>query len=281
MIIDFHTHIFPDVIVEKALHNLSEAISFVPYFDGTDIGILKDMERTGINYSIILPVATKDEQVEIVNDQTIFMNKKEDKKIIFFGTMHPNYKDYKKELKRLKDNGVQGIKLHPVYQFVDMDSDSYVDIVNEAFSLGLIVVFHAGLDPGFPERLYSTYTKILSFLDKIDLNKGTLVLAHMGSLDEHKESYEYILGKNLYIDTAMSFGTIHHMKKGYVDITDRELIIKMIKKHGSEKVLFGSDNPWIDVKSMVDVINSLPLTQEEKDNILFKNACKLLSMKEE
>ena len=71
------------------------------------------------------------------------------------------------------------------------------------------------------------------------------------------------------------------MEKGYVDITDRELIIKMIKKHGSEKVLFGSDNPWIDAKSMVDVINSLPLTQEEKDNILFKNACKLLSMKEE
>ena len=55
-----------------------------------------------------------------------------------------------------------------------MDSDSYVNIVNEAFSLGLIVVFHAGLDPGFPERLYSTYTKILSFLDKIDLSKGTL-----------------------------------------------------------------------------------------------------------
>ena len=280
MIIDFHTHIFPDVIVEKALNNLSKAISFVPFFDGTDIGILKDMERTGVNYSIILPVATKPEQVEIVNDQTIFMNKRE-KKIIFFGTMHPDYIDYKKELKRLKDNGVKGIKLHPVFQLKDMDSDSYVDVVNEAFKLGLIVVFHAGLDPGFPERLYSSYKKILSFIDKIDLSKGNLVLAHMGSLDEFNESYEYILGKNLYIDTAMSFGTINHMEKGLVDITDRDLIIKMIKKHGSEKILFGSDNPWMDAKSMVDVLNSFPLTKEEKDNILFKNACKLLSIKEE
>ena len=167
-----------------------------------------------------------------------------------------------------------------MHNFIAIDI-KYINIVKEAFSLGLIVLFHAGLDPGFPGVDYSSYKRTVSLLDKLDLNKGVLILAHMGSLDELNESYEYILSRNVYIDTAMCIGTIHDMDKGFIDINNKELILKMIKKHGSEKVLFGSDNPWIDALSMVDAINSLPLREEEKQNIFYKNACRLLSIKEE
>ncbi|MBP5343256.1 amidohydrolase family protein [bacterium] len=276
MIIDFHTHIFPDSIANYAMERLENRIKYHPSYDGKIDSLLSNMQKNGIDYSVVLPIATKPSQVEIINDESIKINKTY-KSIIPFGTMHPDYQNYKEELRRLKENGIKGVKLHPIYQKCDIDSPKYIDITKEAFKLNLMVIFHAGLDPGFIGALYSSCTKIRSFLNKINLDDGILILAHMGSLLEPNDSYEYILSKNLYIDTAMSLGTINTYD-GIKDITDIDMFLKMIKKHGSDKILFGSDNPWIDSKSMVDIINDLSIDRCDIDNILYKNAYRLLKI---
>jgi hypothetical protein len=62
MIIDFHTHCFPDAIAEKALPLVAEKGGVTPASDGKISGLLASMKQFGIDYSVILQIATKSTQ---------------------------------------------------------------------------------------------------------------------------------------------------------------------------------------------------------------------------
>lgn len=51
-----------------------------------------------------------------------------------------------------------------------------------------------------------------------------------------------------------------------------------MRAHGSEKVLFATDSPWAEQKRFVDVMEKMDITEEERENIMGKNALKLLGM---
>ena len=51
---------------------------------------------------------------------------------------------------------------------------------------------------------------------------------------------------------------------------------EMIKNHGYEKFLFGSDFPMWDFKGELNIIDQLGLSDKEKEAILYGNAKKLL-----
>ena len=53
---------------------------------------------------------------------------------------------------------------------------------------------------------------------------------------------------------------------------------KIIKKHGAEKILFGSDFPWHLPSQEIDLINSLELSASDKELILGGNAERLLGI---
>lgn len=50
----------------------------------------------------------------------------------------------------------------------------------------------------------------------------------------------------------------------------------MIKNHGYEKFLFGSDFPMWDFKGELSIIDQLGLSDKEKEAVLYGNAKKLL-----
>ena len=50
----------------------------------------------------------------------------------------------------------------------------------------------------------------------------------------------------------------------------------IIKEHGSDKILFGSDNPWENPADTLQALKELKLSDEEYENITFKNAKRLL-----
>ena len=52
----------------------------------------------------------------------------------------------------------------------------------------------------------------------------------------------------------------------------------LCKKHGTDRILFGTDCPWADQKAYVDAFGTLPFTQEEQASILGGNAASLLNM---
>ena len=116
MVIDFHTHIFPDKIAAKSIAHLEEASGIMAATDGTLQGLLNSMEKNNVDLSVILPVVTKPSQFETVNQFAAEVNRKYNGKLISFGGIHPDSEDYKAELDKIKELGLIGIMLHPDYQ---------------------------------------------------------------------------------------------------------------------------------------------------------------------
>ena len=71
MIIDFHTHAFPDQIAERAVGKLAAIANLEPQHDGTVSDLLRKMEKSGVDASVILNIATNPKQMTNVNNFAI------------------------------------------------------------------------------------------------------------------------------------------------------------------------------------------------------------------
>ncbi len=282
MIIDFHTHTFPTQISSKVLAKLSR-LSHTQYFtDGSVPGLLASMQDAGVAYSVNLPVMTNKEQVEKVNtaliaDQEALFRQG----IITFGGMHPDYPDYKTELLRLKECHIPGIKIHPAYQGTDIDDIRFMRIIDFASELGLIVLTHAGIDIGIYDRNYTSVRQILTLIEKIHPPK--LVLAHMGNWARWDDVERDLTGAPVWFDTAFAIGAITPDKAGsgtpYLSHNlSEEAFVRIVRKHGANKILFATDSPWESQKDYIARIESMPLAKSEKEQIFSKNAQKLLGI---
>lgn len=275
MIIDFHTHIFPDNVAIKAIPLLEQKANIKAYTNGTLADLSKKTKEAGIDYSLVLPVATSAKQTKSINDFAIMINSK-NINVISFGGMHPDYEDYEAELIRLKDNNIKGIKLHPQYQNSFIDDEKYINIIDKAFELNLIVIIHAGIDIGIEGETKATPNRIINMWNSLK-HRGILVLAHMGSWQMWDDVYDNILGKEFYIDTAFSLDNVIQGNES-LELMKEEEIIRFINKHGSDKILFATDSPWAEQKKYLDFINNLEIDEKDKKNILGLNAKKLLNI---
>ncbi len=280
MVIDFHTHTFPDKIAARAISKLSQEAHLVPHTDGTAWGLASSCGEAGIDLAVILPVATSPEQVVTINDSALKINE-EGSALLSFACMHPDFGEYKKELFRIKEHGFKGIKLHPVYQKTDIDDISFLRILNCAAELDLIVVTHAGLDVGFPLEMQSSPDKCKHAWDEIGPFK--FVLAHMGGWKNWAEAKELFAGSGVWIDTSFSTDKMDTLTDGYWSEDEKKLLtpdsfMDMINAFGANKVLFGTDSPWSDLRYSLDFINDLPLSPGDKNLILGENAVELLKL---
>ena len=66
MIIDFHTHTFPEKIAAQTIAYLSEKGNTKPYREGTLSALIETQKQSGVDISVVLPVATLPKQVESV-----------------------------------------------------------------------------------------------------------------------------------------------------------------------------------------------------------------------
>ena len=264
MIIDFHTHIFPDKIAKSALNSLSKRAQLSPFYDGTLGGLLISMKKSAIDLSVALPIATRADQTVSINNFALSVNQMQSR-VISFGTMHPDFEGYKEEMDRLKENHIIGIKMHPVYQNFYVDDETVLPIYEYAAKIGLVLVVHGGIDIGYPGVLKCTPLRCRRVVDRI---KGLkFVVAHMGGYECWDEVEEYLIGQKVYIDTSFSSQKLDPIR-----------MTKMIQKHGADKMLFATDAPWAGQKEEVKKINAMPLSEEEKELIFHKNAENLLGL---
>ena len=68
MLIDFHTHCFPDPVAAKAIPKLAGIGGLTPFTDGTVGGLLREMDRCGVSHAVCLNIATNSHQQPKVND---------------------------------------------------------------------------------------------------------------------------------------------------------------------------------------------------------------------
>ena len=239
MIIDFHTHCFPDWLAERACRMLIKNSGMVtPFHDGTVAGLRRraaDISLLGV------------------------------KGIVPFGSVHPEAEDAFDELERLAASGIKGVKFHPDNQNFYVDEDRMIPIYEKIASLGLITLFHCGLDIGMPEPVHCTADRLARVLDVF--GDAPVVAAHFGGICSWYATEKYLIGRNLYLDTAYSYG-----------IMPPSVGKRLIAEHGADKILFGSDSPWNSPKAILGLIDLFELSDSEKEAVLGGNAQRLLGI---
>ena len=259
MIIDFHTHCYPDLLAKKALGNVPKDSPFGAFYDGTLPGLVDYIRRCGVERAVTLHIATRPDYVRSVNDWAAVCQSTEN--IYAFGTIHPEFKDYKEEIKRLKAQGIRGLKFHPYYQQFDVDDRRVYRIYEAAAGEGMIMLFHTGVD----SRNAGDYCSPKKFHRFVCDFKGAMIVgAHLGGMFWWQEAFDLLLGKDIYLDTSCAFRFLSEEEK-----------VRLLKEHDNKRILFGSDTPWVDIADDIKALESY-LTKENKDDIFYNNAMELL-----
>lgn len=282
MIIDIHTHTFPEKISARAIEKLSLASHCQPFTNASNTELLAAMEKAGVDLSVIVPVATNPGQVVKVNDSAAAICEQyQDQGLHSFGCIHPDFDDYRTELARIQSLGLKGIKLHPVYQGVDIDDIRFLRILDRAGELGLIVLTHGGQDIGFPGVVHVSPAQCRRTLEQV--GPFTFIIAHMGGWHDWTEVPENLAGTGAFIDTSFSTGSFTPLSDGYWKPGEEQMLdeagfVSIVRAMGADHVLYGSDSPWSDQKQSIRFIQDSGLSDEEKTLILGENAKRLLKL---
>jgi uncharacterized protein len=229
VIIDAHTHIYPESVADRALATViaNTGGRLKAYTAGTAGSLMDSMHAAGIDISIVLTVATSPGHgngiLQWMKDAVTSFPR-----MIFFGSVHP-------------------------------DDDDYRDQIRQMY-------FHSGFDPSLPECDNTSLEKFADFLN--DFRGAKIVLAHGGGYDEWDRVMDLLGDKQCYFDIAFVLKKMRHCKDG------RELY-----RQNENYFIFGSDSPWRDQKTYVEMIrNSDTFTREQKEKLLFRNIQKLIKI---
>ena len=216
------------------------------------------MKKSGVDRSVLLHIATKEHQHQHVLE---FAKETDSEKFISFGSVVPGSETALEYIWKISDEELKGIKLHPPLQRVDADIESAMPMYDLIRALNLVVVFHAGWDATYRDEMRCSPQMLLHILKNFPGIK--IVAAHMGGMCLQDEVMELLAGKaDLYFDTAYAADSW----------IDKQTVEKLIRAHGADKVLLGSDFPWHLPSQEIELIDSLNISSEEKELILGGNA---------
>lgn len=261
-IFDIHVHIYPDKIAQKA----SESIGI--FYDGMPIqgnGSLADcirwMDEAGVNRFVAHSVAMNPHNVESINRFIMDAYTQMPDRIVPFAALHPDMQDIPAAVDRLVQQGFRGVKIHPDIQRFQVDAPHALDMLS-AVAGRLPVLIHCGdhrYDFDGPRRILNLHRQLPDL---------TIIGAHFGGWSEWSLANELLSGQeNILVDTSSSFYSM-----------DRETAVRMIRRMGAQNVCFGSDYPMWTPKSELDFFLSLPLTDAEREDILWNNAARLFNL---
>lgn len=262
MIIDIHTHLFPKRVASAALPNMMSYCRIPYHSNGTDSDLLHSMKKNGVTAIVNQPVSTNPDKSHSLN---LFASEAAKNPGIYsFGCVHPDMPDWKAELRRFRELGLIGLKIHNDYQGFSFDSKACMDIISAAYEENLMVLVHAGADPVSPDFIRCSPKMIGDAMPL--LRQGTFIAAHLGGHTMLDDALRYVIGREVYIDTSTE--PIY-----YPDSKCREVI----EAHDPTRVLFGSDFPWDDQKCAIDMLHQAGLGDELLESILWKNTAAMFA----
>lgn len=260
-IFDSHVHVFPEKIAKKATETTGAYYGIRMYSVGTAENIKREIKAGKIKKCLIHSTATKPEQVQSVNDYISGLARK-NVEFIGFGSIHADFPDIADEIKRMEALSLRGIKLHTDFQGFAIDDEKAFEIYRAAEGR-MPVLFHVGdtkSDLSHPKRLANVLDKFPSL---------TVIAAHLGGYSVWAEA-ENIIGRsgNVYLDCSSA-----------LEFMSAEEARSIIKRHGTDRVLFGSDFPMHDPAKTADLLLRTGLPDSDLSKIFYENAEKLLGIK--
>jgi len=265
MIVDFHTHFYPDEVAPRAIKTMSQSSGHALFGEGTYDSLVRFMDEDGVSLAVNLPVATRPEQVISINRRMIEYNRTQSR-VHCFATYHPDFPsvgNLEEELAFLAEQGIRGIKIHPEYQHFYPDDPAMTSFYELCARYHFLLVIHAGRDIAFRE----THATPRRLREVVKVKGLRVVLAHMGGFRLWEEVMDHLIGlPSLYLDTS------------FCGELPPALFKEMILAHEPYRILFGSDFPWMRPADMARKIRSLDLGKQNEELIFAKNALWLLDI---
>lgn len=266
-ILDFHCHVYPHTIADKA----AEAVArFYGVRRGTDIAeqgcaladVLQAQAEAGITKTVICSAATVPHQVQHINEFLARKQAQSGGRCLSFGTLHPDSEDVAGDIDHLIDLGLHGVKLHPDMQRFALDEPKAMRLYELAGNR-LPFLLHTGdnrYDFSNPEQLLPVLEE---FPDTVFIG------AHMGGYTVWEDATRLLAGRfeNFYVDVSSTMFAL-----------PPEKVVDLIHAYGPEHVLFGTDFPMWRQADEVQHFLALPLTPEEKQMIAWDNGARLLGL---
>ncbi len=256
--IDFHTHIYPDPIADKATQAVRDFYEMGQGgLHGSAEVLLERGKKCGIEKYLVLPVALKPQQVRHIN-QTILDALAIHPEFYGFGTVHASMEDLLGELDFIEKSGLLGIKLHPDTQLFNIDDERLFPLY-DAMQGKLPLMLHTG-DPRYdfshPRRLL----RIMQLFPRLEV-----IGAHFGGWGVQEEAWPLLKDTRCWVDLSSSR-----------QFMSKEQFAHYIDLYGADRVLFGSDFPLWDPKEEVEYFMSLPMSDDAREKIAWRNAERIL-----
>lgn len=215
-------------------------------------GLKKIMVKTGVTMSVVFPSGKELIDDSISNSYTNVLG------IIPFMRFDP-----KEILPEVFDRmvnkyiGIKGFKFHPRQQNFDPLDKDYEQIFKIIEKSGKPVVIHSRKENNpntDPDRI----------IDICAMYPNTnFVFGHFAN-DSNVFFDKMLSYKNAFVETSI--------------VSSPKIIEFRVNKYGSERILFGSDTPYSDQQIELMKIKRMQVSKKHKDNILFKNAERLLGI---
>lgn len=259
-ILDFHAHIYPDAIADKATGNVRDFYDLDMSATGTVSELFRCGDAAGVDRFVVQSVATSPKQVSSINRFVSEQCALYPDRLIGFGTLHPALDDFTAAIDELDSLGLRGVKLHSDFQRFNIDDRTLYPLY-EQLAGRFPLLLHMGdvrYDYSHPRRL----RKLLS-----DFPSLLVVGAHLGGYSVWDAAEEYLADTTCFVDTSSSLAFL-----------SPERARSLIRKYGAERVVFGVDFPMWVHEDELRLIDALGLRPDELDLIFWKNAERILNI---
>lgn len=261
MIIDTHCHVWPDHIAPRVLATRPAGLD--ARFDGTVAGLTRTMDAAGIDRAMTLAIAGVAKNVERTNE---FIGSVDRQRFIPFGTVHPGM-PIDRNLRSLADNGIRGVKLHPLFQELSLADPAVVELAHALGDADVTVITHAGAggdddanDRGAPRHLRA-------LLDVVPHLR--LIACHYGGYHRLDEAEDLVVGSRAVLETSWP---------PRLSDLDADRMRTIVAAHGADRMVFGSDWPMADPAAEIAAVRSWGLSPEEESAILGGTLATLLGL---
>lgn len=263
MIVDFHTHAFPDRIADRAMAALSAEVPGIAYYlDGRVSSLLDSMDRAGVDVSVVASIATRPEQVGPILDWSMSIASE---RLVPFASVHPKDPDAVDWVRRIAQAGLKGVKMHPYYQDFDLDADDMRGIWEAVAEQDLLLLMHTGYDIAFERVDKAGPGRIVNVLEQVPGLR--LVTTHLGAWEQWDAVQTKLIGKKIPMDISYTRNFL-----------GQERMREMIVRHPEDMVLFGTDSPWEDQAEAIRKVRQFNLNDDRMGRLLGNNAACLLNL---
>ncbi len=199
------------------------------------------------------------------------------RRLLGYVVANPVFPDSISDLQLLREPKFVGVKIHPDYHGYDIGARGVRRFLDEVADATPLILSHVSCMPGTG---FAAAEKVAEYAGRHP--RTNFILAHLAGIYQNPlypyfpnlEGLQRVAAMgldNVYVDTA------HHLMYVYPGVMDQAVSIM-----GADRLVFGTDMPLqgpAQSRFAIEIIQSLPIPQADRDKILFGNARKLLGKK--